>query len=352
MPADQVPEDLVADPRITLLGPQRNPRIGQVVADLGLGGRRFATITTGWRDREADDDLLAEQLGHHCVNLGLWQLMQQVWESDPQLAEADRRRRLVHTEMQELYLIGLEQAVEALRRIRQHTPREPQVVRMAVEDVLSIMREMDERHLERVGELNHDFYARWEPHHRDSVVAARFHVGRLVADTEGVIITGGHVGVLLGALHLFNLGPALAAPPDDAAPEEPGSTPFGQVPPTGSGPAPRLLRPIVAWGAGAMALTERVLLFYDDPVAAPGVSELLMNGLALTRGLVALPSPRDRLMMRDQDRMRMLCARTAPWTPLLLEERVQVTLTADGRLPAGARVLGEDGLPHELEADA
>ena len=38
MPADPVPEDLTADPRITLLGPQRNPRIGQVVADLGLAG--------------------------------------------------------------------------------------------------------------------------------------------------------------------------------------------------------------------------------------------------------------------------------------------------------------------------
>ena len=344
MPADQVPEDLTADPRITLLGPQRTPRIGQVVADLGLAGRRFATITTGWRDREADDALLAEQLGHRCVNLGLWQLMQEVWEADPELAEADRRRRLVHTEMQELYLIGLEQAVEALRRIRQHTPRDPRVVEMAVEDVLSIMREMDVRHLERVGDLNHDFYARWEPHHRDAVVTARFHVGRLVADTEAVVVTGGHVGVLLGALHLFNLGPALAAPPD----VEP-STPFDRRGGPDLVPAPRLLRPIIAWGAGAMALTERVLLFYDDPVAAPGVSELLMNGLGLTRGVVALPSPRERLLMRDQDRMRMLAARTAPWTALLLEERAQVTLTADGRLPAGARVLGADGLPHDLE---
>jgi hypothetical protein len=255
--------------------------------------------------------------------------MQQVWERDPELAEGDRRRRIVHTEMQELYLIGLEQAAVAIRRIREHTPRDERVVDMAVDDVLEIMRRMDARHLERVADLNQSFYARYEPQHRDAVVDGRFRVGRLIADCEAIAITGGHVGVLMGALHLFNVAPALAAPRVGDDSDEVGT--------------PQLLRPVLAWGAGAMALTERVLLFYDHAVSGPPVSELLMNGLGLTRGIVALPSPKERLAMRDPGRMSVLVRRAAPAHALLLDEQADVTLTARGELPPGARILGPDG---------
>lgn len=341
MPAD----DPFADPRITLLGPQREPRVPRVAERLGLRGRRFATITAGWRDREGDDDLLSELLGGNTVNLRLWSLMQQVWEHDPELAEGDRRRRLVHTEMQELYLIGLEQAATAIRRIREHTPRDERVVDMAVEDVLEVMRRMDARHLERVADLNHSFYARYEPQHRDAVVEGRFLVGRAIADCEAIAVTGGHVGVLMGALHLFNLAPALASPRPPA--------PEGAADPEPEGP-PALLRPVLAWGAGAMALTERILLFYDHAVSSPPVSELLMDGLGLTRGIVALPSAKERLDIRNPARMSVLARRAAPARALLLDPQTDVTLTERGELPAGARVLGLDGTAttHEPEPAA
>ncbi len=328
MPAD----DALADPRITLLGPQREPRVSKVAERLGLHGRRFAMITAGWRDRETEDELLSDLLGRNTVNLGLWGLMQQVWEHDPELAEGDRRRRLIHTEMQELYLIGLEQAAEAVRRIREHTPRDERAVEMAIEDVLDVMRGLDARHLERIADLNHSFYARYEPQHRDAVVEGRFRVGRAIADCEAIVITGGHVGVLMGALHLFNLAPALAAPrqPSPEVAEE-------------ADPPPVLLRPVLAWGAGAMALTERVLLFYDHAVVSPPVSELLMEGLGLTRGIVALPSPKDRLDMHDPGRMSVLARRAQPGHALLLEEQADVTLSARGELPAGARIVSPDG---------
>ncbi len=330
MPAEGAPTDAAA--RITLLGPQRDPRVPHVVRHLGLRGKRFAMITAGWRDRESEDGLLSELLGGDTVNLGLWGLMQQLWEADPELAAADRRRRTVHTEMQELYLIGLEQAKEAINRIHAHAPRAPHVVEEALTDVIEVIRDLDERHLERVADLNEEFYRRYQPQHRDAVVAARFRVGRAVAGCDAIAITGGHVGVLMGALHVFNLGPALASPPDPATVAD------GDDP-----PPPTLLRPVLAWGAGAMALTERVLLFYDRSVTSPGVSELLMEGLGLTRGVVALPSPKDRLAMKDRRRLSLLARRAAPRRPLLLGERVAVTLTEDGRLPDDARVLGLDG---------
>ena len=169
------------------------------------------------------------------------------------------------------------------------------------------------------------------PQDRDHIVNARFAVGRALADTDAVVMPGGHVGVLLGALHLFNLAPALASP----VLAEDGETMLRA----------ELHRPIIAWGAGAMALTERVLLFFDNAALRPGVSEMLMKGLGLTRDIVALPSPRARLEIKDAVRMRQLVTRVAPARPLLLDERAEVTLDADGRLPAGAPVVGADGTP-------
>jgi hypothetical protein len=104
-----------------------------------------------------------------------------------------------------------------------------------------------------------------------------------------------------------------------------------------------------------MALTERVLLFYDHAVSGPPVSELLMSGLGLTHGLVALPSPKDRLDMRSPGRMAVLARRAAPRHPLLLDEGADVTLTAGGGLPAGARILDHHGVattyePEEVDA--
>ncbi|MFX0537416.1 hypothetical protein ACQBAT_00235 [Ornithinimicrobium sp. Y1847] len=336
MPAEPTDPD-VTPPRLTFLGPQRDPRLDSVVRNLGLEGGTFATITAGWRDRESDDGLLDEQLGGRSTNLHLWGLMQQVWDADPELEQADRERRARLGELQALYLIGLEQAAEALWRIQAATIKNEDIRDVATLDAVRIMREMDEQHLERVDDLHREFYERFQPQHRDAVVTARFAVGRAISQVDAVVITGGHVGVLLGALHLFNLGPALSVPEVDEDGVQSSST--------------RLHRPIIAWGAGAMALTERVLLFYDNSATSPGVSEMLMRGLGLTRDVVALPSPKDRLDMKNEQRMRKLVARLAPARALLLDGRAEVTLTPEGQIPPGARLMGEDGTPCTYEGE-
>lgn len=316
-------------PRITFLGPQRHPRLKSTVANLGLTGAHFATIAAGWRDRESDDAVLVDELGGRTTNLRLWSLMQRVWEADPELAQGDRERRAVLEEMQELYLVGLEHAAEAMTRMTSQAPRHAGVQEMAVQDALDIMRDMDRRHLERVEEVHQEFYTRYQPEHRDAVVAARFAVGNAVSETDAVVIPGGHVSVLLGALHLFNLAPALAAPGEELA--------------DGTVGAPRPHRPIIAWGAGAMTLTERVVLFFHNSLISPGVSEMLGKGLGLTRDVVALPSPRQRLDLKDPARMRRLAARVAPASAVLLDEQAEITLEEDGRLPVGARIVAADG---------
>lgn len=328
------------EPRITLLGPQRNPRLPKVRRDLGLRTTRFATITAGWRDREGDDELLSELLGGDTINLQLWTRMQQVWEADPELEKADRRRRRVLTEMQELYVIGLQQAVEGVHRITARTPRLPELQQLALDDTLEILRDMDERHRRRVSEVHLEFYERYQPQHRDHVAAARIRVGQLIAECGAVAIPGGHVGVLLGALHLFNLAPALGYP--HKVEQEDGTVVT----------TPRLYRPVLAWGAGAMALTERVFLYHDFAVVHPGISEVLMDGIGLTRGLVALPSAKDRINLKDVPSSRSFARRMAPRVALLLDEGARVTLTQDGELPAsGMRILTQDGHARKVVAE-
>lgn len=310
MPAD--------DTHITLLGPQRTPHIAQVVASLGLRDARFATINAGWREREPDDGLLSETLGGDTLNPRLWHRMQRVWDEDPELAQADQDRRRVLEEMQQLYLLGLDHALSALKELLRLTPRHPEVVDLAVLDAEEIVRQMDARHIERVEAQYAEFWQHWRPHERESTARARAEIAHELSQVQGVILTGGHVGVLMGAMHLFNIAPALDVP-------------------------------IIAWGAGAMALTERVVLFHDRAAHGPAIAEVYRTGLGLVRHTVALPSPRDRLDVTNETRMGLLARRFDPARSLLLEAGVQVHIGYDGMLPNGAPVLASDGSASTVE---
>ncbi|MGI8946925.1 MAG: hypothetical protein ACR2FV_02895 [Ornithinimicrobium sp.] len=306
------------EPHVTLLGPQRTPRLARVVDALGLCGP-FATINAGWREREPEDELLDSSLGGDSVNLRLWHRMQQVWDADPEFAEADRQRRHTLEELQQLYLLGLDHAMSAVAELRAHQPRDPAVLPAALADAERIIRDMDTRHLGRVAELYGAFWDETRPHERSAVAHERQEIAQVLDGTEAVVLTGGHVGVLLGALHLFTIAPALA-------------------------------RPVIAWGAGAMTLTERVVLFHDRATHGPAIAETYAAGLGLLKDAVALPSARDRLDLSDHARMAMLGRRFAPARCLLLDAGVRVDVGPDGMLPAGAPVLGLDGSATELAA--
>ncbi len=313
MPAD--------DTHITLLGPQRKPHLAQVVASLGLGDARFATINAGWREREPDDALLSETLGSNTVNPRLWHRMQRIWDVDPEFAQADQDRRRVLEEMQQLYLLGLDHALSALKELLHLTPHHPGVVDLAVLDAEEIVRQMDARHIERVEAQYAEFWENWKPHHRDSIARERSEISHELSQVQGIILTGGHVGVLMGAMNLFNIAPALDVP-------------------------------IIAWGAGAMALTERVVLFHDRAAHGPAIAEVYRSGLGLVRHTVALPSPGDRLDVTNATRMGLLARRFDPARSLLLGAGVQVHIGYDGALPPTAPVLASDGSTTTLDGRA
>lgn len=303
---------------VTLLGPQRQPRVDAVLRSLHLDGARAAIINAGWREREPEDDLLVSLTSGNAVNLRLWHRMQEVWDADPEFAAADQHRRMILEEMQDLYLIALDHVIDALRTMRGRVPRSEEIQRIALEDAEQIMRSIDERHLDRVNEVHAEFWERWPPHERGAVQVLRDRVRAELADAEVVLIPGGHVGVLVAALHLFNV-------------------------------APQLRVPIIAWGAGAMALTDRVVLFHDRAAHGPSVSEVFTQGLGLVTDTVAFPGARERLDLGNPLRMGVLARRFAPARCLLLNDRARVDILPGSGLPDDAPVLATDGTQTVVE---
>jgi hypothetical protein len=289
--------------------------VNAVVRALGLDGP-FATVTAGWQEREGDDGELSALLGGPTANLSLYRRFGEVLAADGEYAAAVLRRREILAEMAELYLLRLDLAVQAVRDIGRHDGSA--ALRESAQDqAVRAIRDLDLAHLRSVQALDGEFYTDFPPHERDSVAAHRAEIAGLMGGCGALVMTGGHVGVLAEVLHLFNIAALLHA----------------------SDPEFR----VVTWSAGAMALTDRIVLFHDRSEHGPASAEVHGTGLGVVPRVVALPGAHRRLRMDDQPAMALLARRFAPAGCLVLEAGDRVDLADDGGLPAGAAVLGPDG---------
>jgi hypothetical protein len=304
--------------RIVVLGPQRRPTVDGVIRSLALPGP-LATVTAGWQEREPEDGELDALLGGRSVNLGLYRRWLDVLDRDPEFATAASNHRAVLDELAEAYLVQLDHALTAVYAIARRGGGRPRVRTAALADAEAVVRLVDERHALRVREAHHDFWAAWPPPERPVIAEHRAGVAGILAGAGGLVVAGGHVGVLQRLLHLFHVPAAL--------PEA-----------------------VVAWSAGAMALTERVVLFGERAPQGPGHAEVFDAGLGMIRGVVLLPHARRRLLVDDPVRMGVLARRFAPARCVVLDDGVRVDMAGDGALPAGARVVGHDGRIVELAA--
>jgi hypothetical protein len=297
---------------VTLLGPQRRPTLDKVLAELDVT-EAVAFTTAGWQERESEDGELAALLGGRGTNLRLHARWLDVLEADPEFSRAEREHRVVLDELQQLYLVRLDHALQATTEVARRVDGNPRTTAMAVEDSLEIVRLIDRTHLARVQELHAAFYDAWPPHERDVVEKHREEVRAVLAGAQCLVIAGGHVGELVQVLHLFNV-------------------------------APDVPQRVVAWSAGAMALTERVVLFHDRAVHGPAQTEVLDAGIGLAPGLVLLPHARRRLRTDDPVRMAVFARRFSPARCVVLADAVTVHLGPGGRLPADAQVVSTDGV--------
>ena len=107
---------------------------------------------------------------------------------------------------------------------------------------------------------------------------------------------------------------------------------------------------MIAWSAGAMALTDRIVLFHDRAPQGPGHPEVYGTGLSVLRDVVLLPHARTRLLLDDAPRMAVFARRFARPAASCWTTGPGSTLTTPAAAPPGTRVLAEDGRVTALEA--
>ncbi len=286
-----------APPRaLVLLGAQRfDPTLRSAMAELGVKGK-VATITAGWQEREDDDADLCEHCDGGAVNLRLHARAERIFASDPVFHEAHRERQTLLRHRQDFYRIRLEHLLDAEQVLKNRLAPKP-ILEDEERASLAAIRDLDARHLTRCARDRSEFEDRWRPLDRPVVAKERAEIAELVADCEAVAIAGGHVASLLNRLALFGIQDLLAD------------------------------KLVFAWCAGAMALSERVVLFHDSPPQGQGAAEVLEPGLGLAAGVVVLPQPEFRLRLDDRSRMGLMASRFAPGMCLGLPARSWVTWT-------------------------
>lgn len=275
--------------RIVLLGPQRlKPTLIDAVLRLDVRGP-FAAVTAGWQEREDEIDELSAHLDRRVVNLRLHARGEDVFQRDPELFLAygdylDRTRKI-----QDLYRVRLGHASAAVRELLASSV-DADVLEPELESAIGALRTLDLHHGQRLTGLREAFEAEWRPAERPVVAEHRAEISEVLARVAGLAIAGGHVQVLLDRLRLFDVAPLTTH------------------------------LPVFAWSAGAMVVSERVVLFHDFPPQGAGNEELLGDGLGLCRGVLPLPHAKRRLDLANERRVSLLARRFAPLTALAMDE--------------------------------
>lgn len=290
-------------PSAVFMGPQRlAPIVDHALDLLDLAVTdKVAIITAGWQEREREDDELQAALGGRpAENLLLHERGDAVYRDDPELFIQHRARQDKLKRLQELYRRRLTHAMAAALEMqelldREHSDEDGAIPRELVQpqlaNAIAAVQKLDDEHEQMTSAVNETFKATHEPRKRSAVLRQRQELDEILNNCRAVAIAGGHVAVLLNKLELFGLVDRLAE------------------------------KPIVAWSAGAMVLTDRIVLYHDTPPQGRGFAEVLGAGLGLMPDVVVLPHARKRLLVDNRQRISLLARRLSPQNCVALDER-------------------------------
>lgn len=338
--------------RTILLGPQRfTLKATTALRSLGTEGPA-AVINAGWEEREDDLAELDAALDGRARNLRLFHRLGDVLAKDHRFASAATVFRNRHDELTRLYRLRLDHSKAEVYAVQRHLPRPAEtatprpasgaadvpagsgggpvdpappdsVARRAFLDAIDNVRRTDAWYLRELDAL---YAALRDEGGTESSGVIGWHRGEIVAaqsSCAAMVLPGGNVRTLMSALRLFRV-----EIPDDL--------------------------PVVAWSAGAMALTDRVVLFHDHGLDGSRETEVFDHGLGRIRRVVLFPHARRRLRMTDPARLTVLAHRFLEAECVVLDDGTLLDVS-DGARPASARIIRTDGHVHtgaELGAHA
>lgn len=298
---------------ITLLGPQ--PRdfrdVAEHVQSLDFDGR-IALITAGWQENELDHGALVQAINHDVINLELHARSEQVAAREQEFVQAWARRQKRLRHLQEFYRVRIESIDDAAHTINvRHVSEELREEQRSL--TVSQLRHLDREHLSRCKRVCDAFDELHQPAKRPALIEHRRQIAELLDTCGLVVISGGHVVALLNRLLLFDLPRHLQS------------------------------KPIIAWSAGAMVLTDRIVLFHDHPPFGKNLAQLLDYGLGFCPNVVALPDVSRRVNLDQQAGIGRFARRMAPARCLGLDPGASLSFE-NGKLTA------TNGSAHMTEA--
>jgi hypothetical protein len=282
-----------------------------VCATLGVRGP-VALISAGWRHDEPRDEPLREALALEVRNLALYAAFRVLEREAHDLVAAYTLKQAMLRRVKERYRAALVPAITACRELYTRR-RDPGCAwfQQAIRNIQAV----DSLFVAEADRLHAEFEAAHAPHRHPRVRAERARIEATLDGTHAVLIAGGHVGVLRNRLQFFGFDELLRG------------------------------RTLIAWSAGAMALTDRVILFHDHTTYGIGLAEVLDRGLGLLPGVVFLPHAQQRLDLGDPENVAILARRLGPAVAVGLQNGATLTgprLTSTGA-PDAALLLGRDG---------
>ena len=118
-----------------------------------------------------------------------------VAERDPQYAAGERTVQAIVDELQALYLLRLDHALQAVYDVQRRSGSDRLRASVLTES-LAAVQELDTAHLHRVNQVRFEFYTRLRPHDRPVIAEHRADVAEVLAGASALVVAGGHVGVL------------------------------------------------------------------------------------------------------------------------------------------------------------
>lgn len=304
---------------VALLGPQTDfAQVRETLDELGIDGP-VALVMAGWQEHETDDRLLARALRRPSTNLALHARSESVYAADPGFAAASRERQRTLRQLQGFYRVRLDAIDDAAHAVGAGTIDEAmRIEQRAI--TAEQLKHLDHDHLERCRAIWERFDDAWPAEARIELGRHRAELHKILSGMSAILISGGHVGSLLNRLRLFDI--------------------FALAPGV----------PVVAWTAGAMVVSERIVLFHDSPPYGKNLAQVLDYGFGLAPGVVVMPGIDKRVQADDEagiqrfvERMQpALCAGMNEGARLVVEKGTLVSgcvdrLGLDGRIQQGWR---------------